>query len=61
MNHLLKMEKQSVAVPQAGIPHAKESSLFCCGIGECAMELLKKLSLGIPNATKLSGPASSSE
>src|SRR3984893_13099129 len=61
MNHLLKMEKQSAAVSHSGIPHARESSLFCCCIGECAMELLKKLSFGIPNATKPSGPASSSE
>src|SRR5258707_12757158 len=56
MNHLLKMEKRSAAVSHAGIPHARKSSLFRCGIGACAIALLTKLSIGISNATSRTGP-----
>jgi hypothetical protein len=45
MNHLLKMEKRSAAVSHGGIPHARKSSLFRCGIGACVIEPLTKLSL----------------
>jgi hypothetical protein len=42
MNHLLKMQKRSAAVLHCGIPHARKSSMFCCGIGECAIDVLTK-------------------
>src|SRR5258708_21268468 len=55
MTHLLKMEKRSAAVSHIGIPHTRKSSLFRCGIGTCAIELLTKPSIGIPNTTAPSG------